>query len=533
MIFKRIIIIGILLVLILTGCGSTTSERSEETLVYAHATDIGDLNPHLYSSEIFAQNLIYEGLVKVGETGEIEPWLAQSWAISEDGKTYTFKLRENVTFSDGTPWNAQVAKANLDAIIANAERHTWLESVNLLKKINESGGQSVEVTGEYELTIRLAESYDPFLIELSVTRPYRFVSTTCLIEGQSKEGITSPIGTGSYVLKEHQVNQYATFIANENYWGTVPNIKEVVVEIIPDHQTRVMALESGEVDLIYGMDSIDIETYLRFGNIPGFATDISEPISTRMLMLNTTDEILKDLKVRQALWYATDREIISEGIFSGVEIPADTIFTSSVPYGGIELRPYTYNLEKAKALLEEAGWELDEDGLYRQKEGQVLEITLHYSMESAIEKTLAVFYQSEMKKIGVKLKIIGEEKQSFQSRMKSGDFDMAFNNTWGAPYDPKSFLAGMRLSVHGDYMAQLGLEEKETIDEQIYTALTTTDETEREACYDYVLTTLHEKAVYIPLTHQRNYTVYNARIKGVTFNPSKFEIPIEKMSISE
>ena len=115
--------------------------------------------------------------------------------------------------------------------------------------------------------------------------------------------------------------------------------------------------------------------------------------------------------------------------------------------------------------------------------------------------------------------------------MKSGEFDITFNISWGSPYDPQSFLAGMRMPVYGDYAAQQGLEQKEEIDETILKALTSTDEEKRQEYYTYVLTTLHEEAVYIPLTYERNRAVYNERVKNVTFNPSQFEVPMEKMTL--
>ncbi|MFR2271176.1 MAG: ABC transporter substrate-binding protein, partial [Clostridium sp.] len=147
--------------------------------------------------------------------------------------------------------------------------------------------------------------------------------------------------------------------------------------------------------------------------------------------------------------------------------------------------------------------------------------------------TIAEFYQSELAKVGIKLEISGEEEQAYRDRMKAGDFDITFNISWGSPYDPQSFLAGMRMPVYGDYAAQQGLKEKAQIDETILKALTSTDEEKRQEYYTYVLTTLHEEAVYIPLTYERNRAVYNEKVKNVTFNASQFEVPMEKMKIEE
>lgn len=533
---KKLLSILLIGSMLLTGCstsGRSSSSAETSKLVYANFRDLRDLNPHLYNGELFAQNLIFESLVKITEDGDFEPWLAESWKISEDGKEYVFKLREDVTFSDGEKFNAEAAKANFDAILDNADRHTWLESVRLMQEVDNSGGKSVEVTGEYELTLRLSEAYYPFLVELGVTRPFRFISPKCFIDGTTKNGVSDIVGTGSYVLSENHVDEYSIFKVNEDYWGEKPEIKEIEVKVIPDNQTRVMALKNGEVDLIYGTNMIDAETYKEFESLDGFKTSISDPISTRMMIINTTDEILGDVKVRKAIQHATDRKTISESIFSGIESPADTVLAKTVPYADIDLKAYDYNLDTAKKLLDEAGWKEVKGKTYRQKDGKELSIVLNYCSDSVTEKTIAEFYQSELAKVGIKLEISGEEEQAYRDRMKAGDFDITFNISWGSPYDPQSFLAGMRMPVYGDYAAQQGLKEKAQIDETILKALTSTDEEKRQEYYTYVLTTLHEEAVYIPLTYERNRAVYNEKVKNVTFNASQFEVPMEKMKIEE
>ena len=543
MILKNKKLIGIISAFItanmlLVGCGSAESssmvDDRDEKIVYANYRDIRDLNPHLYNGEMFAQNLLYESLVKVEDDGSISPWLAKSYEVSEDGKTYVFKLREDVYFTDGTKFNAEAAKLNFDAILDNYERHSWIESVSLMKEVENYGKESVEVTGEYELTIHLSKSYYPFLLELGVIRPLRFISPNCFIDGTTKNGVTDYIGTGSYYLSEHVTDEYAIFKVNEKYWGDIPDIEEIIVKVIPDSQSRVMALESGEIDLIYGATMIDSETYDKFSNLSEFETKISEPISSRVMMINTQDEILGDIRLRKALQYATDRETISKSIFLGIEDPAYTLFSSEVPYADIGLTPYEYNLEKAKELLNEAGWVEVNGQSYRQKDGQELAFTLHYSSDNVTDKTIAEFYKGELAKIGINLEIIGEEAQAHSDRAKSGNFDIIFNESWGKPYDPQSFLASMReASVHGDYEAQKGLKEKEQIDEAILNALEATTEEERQEYYTYVLETLHEEAVYIPLTYETNRAIYSNKIKNVTFGQSQYEVTFADMTMGE
>lgn len=510
---------------------SEAKVESPKVLTFANFRDIRDLNPHLYAGELYAQNMLFESLVHIDSEGKITPWLAQSWKISEDGKTYTFKLREDVFFSDGEKFNAVAAKANFDAILANAPRHTWLESVRLMEAIDKAGGKSVEATSEYELTIRLDAPYYPFLVELGVIRPFRFVSPKAFINGGTKEGVSALSGTGAYILKENHKDQYAIFEANPKYWGEKPQSKQVVVKVIPDNQTRVMALEKGEVDLLFGTNMIDAEAYNRFSKMKGFGAAMSAPTSTRMLLINTADSVTGDLAIRKAIQHATNKETISKAIFSGIESPADLTLAPSVPYANLGLTPYEYNLAKAEAILEESGWKKVEGKKYREKEGKELAITLHYNSNNVVDKTIAEFVQGEWSKIGVNLKITGEEEQANRDRMKAGQFQIVFNISWGTPYDPQSFLAGMRKPVYGDYFAQLGIADKAAIDQNILEALESTSEEKRQEHYRFVLTRLHDEAVYLPLTYERNRAIFNEKVKNVGFGVSKYEVPFERMTL--
>ncbi len=502
---------------------------TENTLTFANYRDIRDLNPHLYGGEIFAQNLIFEGLVHLGENGVLEPWLATSWSTSEDGKTYTFKLRDDVTFSDGTKFDANVVKANFDALLDNANRHSWLESIRLMVEVEKSGKESVRVIDNNSVEVEFAESYYPFLVELGVTRPFRFLSPKCFKEGTTKEGAVCYVGTGSYVLTNNTVDQQATFERNEDYWGEQPQLDKIIAKVIPDNQSRLLSLRSGEVDMIYGLQLINAQSFKQFEKDPRFGTTLSEPVSTRMLILNSASENLNDTRVRQALSHLTNKALITERIMLGLEKPADTLLAQNVPYANIELTPYQYDVAQAEKLLDEAGWK--KEGNVRKLNGKPFEIILSYDSDKVVERTIAQYLQSEWAKVGLTMTLVGEEEQAHRDRLKQGDFDLSFNISWGTPYDPQSFLGGMRKPVYGDYAAQQGIPEKAEIDKHILKALEAIDETERQAHYTYVLKTLHDQAIYIPISYEQNRAIFNKRVEGVGFNPSQFEIPLQRMSV--
>lgn len=535
MLLKNKFIASFLLAASLLIGGALNVSANEETinkqqLTYVNFRDIRDLNPHLYAGELFAQNLLFESLIKIENDGSYTPWLAKSWEIKDSGKTYVFQLRDDVYFHDGEKFNAKAAKANFDAVLDNSKRHSW-ESIPLMLEAEKSGKKAVEATGEYELTLRLSSAYYPLLTELGVTRPFRFISPKAFKDGITKNGVTKMSGTGPYILKSNKIDEYSVFVTNDKYWGKKPNIERIVAKVIPDEQTRLLALENGEIDLIFGPNMISAEAYNTYSNKPGFKAIMSEPVSTRMLLLNTTNPILKDVRVRQALSHATDKVKISKGLFNGIESPADTLMSKNTPYSDIGLKPYEFSLEKARALLDEAGWGKVDGKKYRQKDGKDLEIILNYDANKVTDNDIAEFLQSQYQKIGVHLNIKGEEEQGYRDRMKSGDFEITFNIGWGIPYDPQSFLGGMTKPVYGDYMAQQGLPSKKEIDEHILAAFKSVNEKKRQEHYLYVLETLHNQAVYLPLTYKRNRAIFKNKVKGVSFNISQYEVPMEKMSI--
>lgn len=528
-----------LLLTALAGCGQggeadpsgSPSDAESETatrdeLIFVNYRDIRDLNPHLYAGEMYAQSILYDTLVSNTEDGYVG-CLAEDWTISDDGRIYTFNIRDGVTFSDGTPCDANAILANFNAILANfnailenRERHTWLEMMNLLV--------SVSAPDSDTFVIEMSEPYYPMLTELACIRPFAMISPNCMIDGSTMNGVNGYIGTGPYVLTDFVTDEYAVFERNENYWGEAPAIQKITVKVIPDNQTRIMALENEEIDLIFGKNMLDADAISQYVDSDRFTVSLSDPTSTRHIVLNTTHDILGDVAVRKALQHATNRQAISEGIFYGLEPAADTLYSPTVPYCDVDLEPYAYDTDEAARLLDEAGWVMGSDGV-RAKNGQKLELDLLYNSDSVTEKTISEYLQSEYLKLGISLNIHGEEEQSYRDNMKAGNFDMVFNICWGMPYDPQSSLAAMRAPVYGDYAAQQGLEDKAEIDQAITDILTSTDETERQELYDFVLTRLHEDAVYIPLTYETNKALYTSELKGVHFGTDQYDVDFASM----
>ncbi|WHX98713.1 nickel ABC transporter substrate-binding protein [Neobacillus sp. DY30] len=523
-----------LLSTILLGCANasdkvaTSKDVKENMLTIAYPRDVGEMNPHVYNpSQLFAQSMVYEPLVSYGDGGELKPHLAESWDISEDGKEYTFHLRQDVKFTDGTSFNADIAKKNFDTILKHMDLHSWL---GFLSKIN-----SIEVIDEHTFKMILTEPYYPTIQELAVVRPVRFLGEAGFPEdGDTSKGVVKPVGTGPWILEEHKADEYAIYKRNENYWGEIPKVEKIQVKVIPDAETRVLAFEKGEIDLIYGEGMISLDSFKQLESTGKYETSISEPVATRQLVLNSARENLSDERVRQALHYGFNKEAMVEGITSGLEETAEFILPTNLPYtSDIDVKTIKNDVKKAKSLLDEAGWTLPKGKTVREKDGKLLEIEMMYNSAEMIQKAMAETLQSEWAAIGVKLNIAPVELAVQVQRFKDNDFDINIYSNFGAPYDPHTFINIVAKEGFGFNEAISAYPNKAEIIQQIAQVPLTTAETERQQLYTSILTSLQVQGAIVPISYLKKTAIYQKDVTNFTFPANRDEHPFTGISIKQ
>lgn len=522
--------LSLLTLVFLAACGgqnqvSKGDAETRDELVYATAKDIHDMNPHLYTGSMPAQGMVYESLVENTQEG-IKPLLAESWDISEDGKTYTFHLRKDVKFHDGEPFNADAVKLNIEAVQNNAEKHAWIK---LSTKI-----ESIEVKDEYTVQLSLSEAYYPTLLELSMTRPYVFLSPKDFIQGETKDGVNGYHGTGPYKFTEHKVDEYAIFTANENYWGGSPKIKKITAKVLPAGETTYLAMQKGEVNFVFtddrGADSIDVLAMNSLVDTGKYQLIRSEAMNTKMIVANSSkpESPVSETAVREALWYTIDRETIAKDIFEGTEKEANRLFSSNVNYADVPLKERGYDLETAKQILDQAGWTMVSDSDVRTKAGKMLALNLYYDSNSPSQKTQAEFVQHAVNEIGIRLDILGEESTSIANRRATGDYDLLFNQTWGLAYDPQSTIAAFTSDASYLHTTK-GIEEADRLYKHIDEVMGSTDEEKRKNLYAEIMRIVHDEAVFIPISNGSVTVVAPKDLKGIGFKQTQFELPFEKM----
>lgn len=517
-------------IVLLVGCSDgndvkTSSSDHHKEIVYATAKDTNDMNPHSYAGAMSAQGMVYESLVENTNDG-IKPLLAQSWEISKDGKVYTFHLRKDVKFHDGEPFNAEAVKQNIDAVQANAKKHSWIK---LSTKI-----VNCKVIDEYTVQLVLSEPYYPTLVELSMTRPYVFISPKNFINGGTKDGVNGYKGTGPYMLADHKADQYAAFEANETYWGGPPKVKKITAKVLPAGETTFLALKKGEVNFVFtddrGTDSLDVEAMNQLVDSGDYQIVKSEPMNTKMIVANSgkTDHPVHETAVREAIWHSIDRETISKQIFNGTETAAHTLFSTNVNYANVDLKKRGYDLETAKKILEEAGWILENGNAVRTKDGKKLAMKLYYDFNSSSQKTQAELIQHSLGKIGIQLELIGEESTSIAKRRSTGDYDLLFNQTWGLAYDPQSTISAF--TSNNSYLhATSGIAKADALYQKISEVMVSTDEEKRKSLYDDILKIVHEEAVFIPITNGNVTVVAPKNLQGLSFKQTQYELSFEQM----
>jgi nickel transport system substrate-binding protein len=351
--------------------------------------------------------------------------------------------------------------------------------------------------------------------------------------GSTAEEIVAPIGTGPWILTDYVKDSHAEFTRNDNYWGDKPSIEKVIIKVIPDSQARIMALEKGDIDMIFGSGQLAPVEYQTLQQKGQYQALISGPLSTRVLAINSTVAPTNEKEVRLALHHAVDRKTIVEHLMNGLEEEAHSLFSPGFPYNDIESGYYQYNLEEAKRLLDQAGWKAVEGQPFRMKDGQPLQVTIPYRSTDQVHKALLEYLQSAWREIGIDVQLQGVESQIYTQKSRAGEFNLTFNDTWGVPYDPHMFIRTMIGENQLGYHVQKGTAISSLFTADVEKVIRTTDESERRKLYEAILKGIHEEAMFIPISYRTNYLVANNRVQGLQFTPHQYEVPLSLFELKD
>jgi len=338
--------------LALTGCGqqgdaTKSGKTPANTLVIGAEGEPERLNP-ITEETMEMEPMIFRGLTKFDENNKPVADLAKSWNIAADGLTYIFHLRDDVKWHDGKPFTAKDVKFTLEAIMNPENNSPNLQELEEVK--------TVEIIDDHTVQITLKKTFPPLLDKLT-----RGIVPEHILAGQNiatADFNNNPVGTGPFKFVEWKKGQNIILEANPDYYGTKPKLEKVIFKVLPDANVRAVQLETGEVDVSF----LEPDQLKRMEKVSTITVHKIPTADYRVMMFNFRKPLWQDVKVRQAICYATNRQAILDGVLLG---------EGSTAYGPLQLNwsnnpnveKYDYNVDKAKALLVEAGWKPGKDGI--------------------------------------------------------------------------------------------------------------------------------------------------------------------------
>lgn len=472
-----------------------SEEASDEkkTLVFGRGADSEQLDPSKVTDgeSIYVTNQLFDTLVQYKqENTEVEPSLATEWKTSDDGLTWTFQLREDVTFHDGTDFTAEDVVYNFERWATSGEYVYYGYMFGASE--GDLGGiiESVEATGDYEVTFTLSEPNAPFLYTLAM--PPFGISSPDAIEKHGEDYFKNPVGTGPFVFEDWVNDDKITVVKNEDYFGEVAKVDEVIFRVIPDNGARFMELQAGSIDLMNGLNPQDIGTAESDENLQ----IIRRPSMNVSYMAFNTDKEgpTSNKKVRQAINLAIDKESLIT-LFDGVGKAAKNPMPPSLWGYNDEIEDYGYDVEEAKRLLAEAGYE---DGF---------KLTL-YSMSNPRPympqpKVTAQAIQEMLKEVNVEVEIVESDWNTHIAALENGEHDMGLMGWIGDNGDPDNFLYVLldKDNAKVGSAGNMAFYKNDEVHDLLKEAQTEMDQEKRTELYMKAQEIIHEDAPWFPIAH--------------------------------
>lgn len=451
---------------------------------------------------------VFESLVGVDREMETRPALAADWSVSRDELTWTFDLREDVEFHDGRAMNAEAAKFSLTRAFEQADLLVDLPV------------ETIEATGGHELSIITSEPFAPLLSYLT-RRDATILSPASVEDGEFVE----PICTGPYAFEDWEPEESLTVTANTDYYGETPTIERVVYEGHSDSQTKVLNLQAGDMDIA---DLLPASAVADLEANDDVTVDVTQTSAIRFFNFNVRRPPFDDRRVRQAVLHATDIERIIDTVLEGVSWPATGVYSPDVTDWANEgLEPYSYDPEKARTMLAEAGWEL-EDGNIRTRDGDSFEITLGtYHLRPELEQ-MAQVIQDQLAEVGIDVDITVMEWATLEEDMQAGEFDVNLVSFsvfwWPDPDRAMSFYHSEDTVVYSGY-------DNPEVDDLIEAGRVETDPDERKRIYDEVQEIIHRDTPLGILTYSGYITGVRDRVSGFEPHPGEYSYDIERLNL--
>lgn len=498
------------------SCRPKRGGQSGATLVFGRGGDSVGLDPaHEEDGESFkVAELIFDTLVQYkSDSTEIEPGLATEWTTTPDGLTWTFTLRPNVKFHDGTACDADaVVFSIVRQYDAAHEAHSiggpypyWL-SLGMSDVI-----ESVRAANKTTVELKLKQAYAPLLGALA-TPPFAVVSPTALRES-GQDFKSKPVGSGPFKFVSWTRDDRIVLERNDDFWGGKPAPERITFRSIPDNATRLLELEQGNIHILEypdpeNLDAIRANKDLSLIEQPG--------MNVGYVAMNCEHPPLDDVRVRRAINHAINKQAIIDSLYNGLAIAAKNPLPPTIWGYNDAVRDYEYHPDKAKALLKEAL----PKGFPRELSLYALPVPRPYILNG---NNVALAIQSDLQKVGIQTRIQTLEWGSYLEKAKAGDHDLGMLG-WIADYaDPDNFL-WFNLSKDSAKApaGNIAFYKSDPLTTLLKNAQQEQDHSKRVEMYQRAQEIVHEDAPWIPLAHAKNVAVIRKNVENFTLHPTSW-----------
>ncbi|WP_439694204.1 ABC transporter substrate-binding protein [Curtobacterium sp. SP.BCo] len=499
-----------------TGGGTATSNSTPVaggTLVYASGdAEPTCLDPHVggnYPQALLSSQYIEE--LTALDDGKPVPALAKSWTTSDDGRTLTFTLRDDVTFTDGTPFDAAAVVANIehvqDPATASSTGYLALQSIT-----------KATATDEHTVTLTLSRP-DSALLE-SFSQPWVGMESPKALQRSQEANCESPVGTGPFRITDWKHGDRVTLRKNTGYTpltgSTKPRLDGITWRFLPDSTSRYAALQSGQVDVIDNAQPDQLKAASAKGTIRDL--DAPRPGASNRLELNSGHGVFQDEAVRKAFIAGAEVDPGIRSLFLGTAKRSYSVLSSVEPYGYSDKSLFEYSPATAKQLLDDAGWKVGSDGV-REKDGKQLTVTFPVSTNQSVpaERSLFQQIQASEKAVGFRVVLKELDLSSWYAALAANEYDVV-----SAPYTKVGadvlrilYDSASITPAPSGYFANLAQLDDPKLDDLLQRAARTSDTSERGDLYEQAQRIILSSGTVLPLYDQQNHFLYRSAVHGI------------------
>ncbi len=473
-----------------------------KVLTIVTGTDIESLDVHVVTSSPSFSVLehIFESLFYINPEGKIQPLLAESFTVEPEGNVYTIKLRRGISFTDGTPFDAEAVKLNFERVLNPENKAAFRNLINTVTDIRVVDSHTIQLVTE--------KPFGPMLTHLT-HQGLAIISPAVLRQGP--EAIArNPVGTGPFVFKEWRQGEYVSLVKNDNYWGDKAKLDEVVFKVVKEDGARLVEIEAGTADVAVRVPPTEA-TRLRAS--PNIVVDTTPGLRTIYVYFNVTKKPFDDVRVRQAFNYAVDKEAIVKNLLLGAARVSDAPIAPPV-FGYSAQTPYRRDVEKARQLLKEAGYESG------------LRVVFHHPTGRYVQDArIADAIRAQLAEVGVTAELKTLEWAQYldfiRKPLDQNEVQMALLG-WGTVTMDADY--GLHALFHSGQWApsfNLGFYKNEQVDQLLAEARNVAEANRRLQLYAEAQKLIWEDAPWLFLHSEVQLTGIRKNVKGFVVHPTE------------